>query len=108
MSNISSPRIAIIGAGLGGLSLLAHLQRLSISATLYERDASFDVRAHIGGILDMHYESGQRVLNELGLEWKHLANPGGEEFRIYDFEGKFLYGNGGKHGVYLVLILSSS
>ncbi|KAF7969880.1 hypothetical protein HWV62_25671 [Athelia sp. TMB] len=98
MTSTSSPRIAIIGAGLGGLSLLTHLQRHSISATVYEKDASFEVRAHLGGILDMHYESGQRALNEAKIEWKHLTMPEGEETRMYDSKGTLLYEDDGNHG----------
>ncbi|KAF7973075.1 hypothetical protein HWV62_16266 [Athelia sp. TMB] len=94
----TSPRIAIIGAGLGGLSLLTHLQRYSISATLYEKDESFDARSHIGGILDMHYESGQRALNEAKIEWRHLTRPESEEMRIYDSQGTLLLEDDGKHG----------
>ena len=61
------PRIAIIGGGLGGLTLLLTLHNRSIPATLYEREASFSSRAHLGGTLDLGYDSGQRALRSNGL-----------------------------------------
>ena len=84
------PRIAIIGGGLGGLSLLLTLSRRGVPATLYERDANASVRAHLGGVLDLGWTSGQRALRENGLEdefMKH-SRPEGEEMRIYDASGK--------------------
>ncbi|KAJ6462012.1 FAD/NAD-P-binding domain-containing protein [Mycena vitilis] len=90
----TSPRIAIIGAGLGGLSLLTHLQRHGIAATVYEKDPSFEARAHVGSILDMHYESGQRALNEANIKWKSKTLPEGEEMKCYDFQGTLLYEDG--------------
>ncbi|KZP11631.1 FAD/NAD(P)-binding domain-containing protein [Athelia psychrophila] len=98
MTTTSSPRIAIVGAGLGGLSLLTHLQRHGITATMYEKDSSFDERSHIGSILDIHYESGQRALNEANIDWKHLALPEGEETKIYDSKGTLLYEDKGHTG----------
>lgn len=100
MTNTLPPRIAIIGAGLGGLSLLAHLQRHGISATMYERDASFDARNELGSMLDMHYESGQRAMNEAGIQWKHLIMPGCEETRIYNSKGELQYSDDGTHGMH--------
>ena len=61
------PRIAIIGGGLSGLTLLLTLHNRSIPATLYEREASFSSRAHLGGTLDLGYDSGQRALRANGL-----------------------------------------
>ncbi|KZP11632.1 FAD/NAD(P)-binding domain-containing protein [Athelia psychrophila] len=103
MTTTSSPRIAIIGAGLGGLSLLTHLQRHGITATVYEKDSSFDERSHIGSILDIHYESGQRALNEANIAWKHLTLPEGEETRMYDSKGTLLHEDHGHRGMYLLL-----
>ncbi|KAJ7625339.1 FAD/NAD-P-binding domain-containing protein [Mycena polygramma] len=87
----ASPRIAIIGAGLAGLSLLTHLQRRAIAATIYEKDPLFEARANVGSILDMHYESGQRALNEANIDWKSVTIPQGEETRCYDSKGTLLY-----------------
>ncbi|KAJ6462008.1 FAD/NAD-P-binding domain-containing protein [Mycena vitilis] len=87
----ASPRISIIGAGLAGLSLVTHLQRHGIAATIYEKDPSFEARANVGSILDMHYESGQRALNEANIDWKSVTIPQGEETRCYDSKGTLLY-----------------
>ena len=94
------PHIAIIGGGLGGFSLLMHLHRLGIPATLYERDESLESRSHLGGVLDIHYESGQRALREAGLEeqWRKFAVPEGEDTKIIDSRGNTLFENHGFGG----------
>ncbi|RDX43908.1 FAD/NAD(P)-binding domain-containing protein [Lentinus brumalis] len=85
----STPRIAIIGGGMGGLVLLMTLLRRRIPATLYERDADMYVRAHIGSTLDLGWESGRRALRENGLEEAYIANsrPEGQEVRIGGKDG---------------------
>lgn len=94
------PHIAIIGGGLGGFSLLMHLHRLGIPATLYERDESLEARSHLGGVLDIHYESGQRSLREAGLEkqWRQFAVPEGEDTKIFDSQGNILHEDHGSNG----------
>ncbi|PIL30302.1 hypothetical protein GSI_07484 [Ganoderma sinense ZZ0214-1] len=49
------PRIAIIGGGPGGLTLLLTPHKRGIPATLYEREASFSTHRHLGGTLDLGY-----------------------------------------------------
>ncbi|KAG9094358.1 hypothetical protein FRC06_010883 [Ceratobasidium sp. 370] len=61
-----APRIAIIGAGPGGLTLACLLQRNSIHPSIYERDPSPEYRPQ-GGTLDLHYHSGQQALRDAGL-----------------------------------------
>jgi 2-polyprenyl-6-methoxyphenol hydroxylase-like FAD-dependent oxidoreductase len=84
-------RIAVIGGGLGGLTLARVLHRHGVVATVYERDPSRSARSQ-GGSLDLHPESGQRALAEAGLTrpfWS-LARPEGEELRILDPTGRTL------------------
>ncbi|MCK1718681.1 NAD(P)/FAD-dependent oxidoreductase [Bradyrhizobium sp. 141] len=80
--------LAIIGAGLGGLTLARILQNHGVDAVIFERDASRDVRSQ-GGSLDMHVEAGQRALKDAGLEaqFRRIARPEGQGLRIVDKAG---------------------
>ena len=91
------PRIAIIGGGMGGLALLLTLYRRGVQATLYERDAGIDERAHLGGTLDLGWKSGQRALRENGLqkEFEEKSRPDADEMRICDGAGTLLLTVGG-------------
>ena len=92
MTTPAHPRIAIIGGGPAGLTLLITLHRRGIPATVYEREASIDSRAHLGGMLDLGYESGQRAFRENGLAEVFAKNsrPEADAFRICDAEGNIL------------------
>ncbi|KAI0649626.1 monooxygenase FAD-binding protein [Trametes meyenii] len=83
------PQIAIIGGGPGGLVALLTLLKRRIPATLYERDTNYDVRAHLGGMLDLDYETGQRALRENGLEeeFKNYSRHDAEEMRVCGKDG---------------------
>jgi len=85
------PSIAIVGGGLGGPVLAGVLQRHGIAVTIYELEPSIAARAQ-GGMLDMHDESGQRALRELGLHERflELVLPQGEAARILDKAGAVL------------------
>ncbi|WP_428934860.1 FAD-dependent oxidoreductase [Streptomyces sp. ACT015] len=87
----AGPRIAVVGGGIGGLVLAGMLHRHGIAATVYERDGGIDARAH-GGTLDLHPESGQRALGDLGLAdaFGAEARPEGENLRILDAAGRTL------------------
>ncbi|KAH9892797.1 monooxygenase FAD-binding protein [Cubamyces lactineus] len=96
MSTQSSrqPRIAIVGGGPSGLVLLLTLHKRGIPATLYEREATSRSRAHLGGMLDLEWDSGQRALRENGLEAefvKHSRAGDGEETRLCGKDGVLLF-----------------
>ncbi|MEU4198108.1 NAD(P)/FAD-dependent oxidoreductase [Kribbella sp. NPDC026611] len=97
--------IAIIGAGLGGLTLARILQVNGVDAVVHELDESPDARTQ-GGMLDIHEESGQAALKAAGLydDFRRLVLPGGEEMRVYDRYGVLRHadddGTGGRPEVH--------
>ncbi|MFF1785088.1 FAD-dependent oxidoreductase [Kitasatospora sp. NPDC058243] len=80
------PRIAIVGAGLGGLTCARVLQQHGRSVTVFEREASADARPQ-GGTLDLHADTGQAALRAAGLldRFHALARPEGDAWRVLDF-----------------------
>src|SRR3984885_12641943 len=83
-----APRVAIVGAGLGGLVLARVLQIHGIPSTIYELDVAADARKQ-GGSLDMHQGSGQFAVRMAGLyeEFRRLTHPKGEAMRVLDKSG---------------------
>ncbi|MFJ5228518.1 FAD-dependent oxidoreductase [Kitasatospora sp. NPDC088391] len=80
-----APRIAVVGAGPGGLTCARILQRHGIAVTVHDRDPGPDARGQ-GGTLDLHEDDGQLALRAAGLldEFFRLARPEGQEMRQLD------------------------
>ena len=82
-------RIAIVGAGLGGLALARVLHVHGVEAVVHEREPSRDARDQ-GGMLDIH--SGQRALREAGLldGFHAIARGEGQDMCLLEPDGTLL------------------
>lgn len=85
MTTTTHHPIAVVGAGLGGLTLASVLHAHGIEAAVFDLDASATARAQ-GGMLDIHEDTGQAALHAAGLyqQFQTLVMPGGEAMRILD------------------------
>ncbi|OQD53366.1 FAD-dependent oxidoreductase [Streptomyces phaeoluteigriseus] len=82
--------IAIVGAGLGGLTLARVLHVNGMDSVVYERESSRHARGQ-GGMLDIH--SGQRALREAGLidQFYGIARGAGQDMRLLKPDGTLLF-----------------
>jgi 2-polyprenyl-6-methoxyphenol hydroxylase-like FAD-dependent oxidoreductase len=86
--NTSTPHIAVIGSGPGGLTCTRILQRAGIDVTIYERDPGPGARDQ-GGTLDMQRDTGQAALLRAGLLDRFLSQsrPEGQDMLMLDRHG---------------------
>jgi 2-polyprenyl-6-methoxyphenol hydroxylase-like FAD-dependent oxidoreductase len=91
MTANTTPRIAIIGAGPGGLTLARILQTRHIPTVVFERENDPDERPQ-GGSLDLHAESGQLALHLAGLDeqFRAIARYEDQGIRVLDKHGQVL------------------
>lgn len=81
----ANKRIAIIGGGPGGLTLARLLQLAGAEVKVYERDENRQARVQ-GAIVDLHFDSGLKVIKEAGLldEFKKAYMRGADRYRLVD------------------------
>ncbi|KAF9940695.1 hypothetical protein BGZ67_007036 [Mortierella alpina] len=91
--------IAIIGAGLGGLTLARVLQLHGLQPVVFELESSATSRNQ-GGTLDMHVESGQHALRTAGVwaEFQKLVRLQGQAFKLMDNHAKVVFEDDGAKG----------
>ncbi|MFJ8689402.1 FAD-dependent oxidoreductase [Micromonospora wenchangensis] len=84
-------RIAVVGAGPGGLTFARVLHRLGHPVVVLERDRGPGSRPP-GGTLDLHEGLGQLALDKAGLlaRFREVSRPEGQAMRILDPAGTVL------------------
>lgn len=89
---LTPPRIAIVGAGPGGLLLARILHRAGLAVTVFEREASALARPQ-GGTLDLHEGGGLLALGEAGLlqAFARIARPEDQGNKLYNRHGDLLF-----------------
>ena len=92
MTTNKTSRIAIIGAGPGGLTLARILQTRNIPTTVFERESHPDERPQ-GGTLDLHPGSGQRAIHiaRLDEQFRAIARYEDQGMRRLSKKGQVLF-----------------
>lgn len=85
---LQNKQIAIVGGGPGGLTLARLLQLAGAHVKVYERDASPASRVQ-GAIVDLHFDSGLKVIEKAGLmeAFKAAYMKGADRYRLCDKHG---------------------
>lgn len=91
---MSAPRIAVIGAGPGGLTLARLLQQGGLFCTVYEQDQSNSTRGQ-AGIVDL---DSQLALREAGLfeELQNLVIPAAQAQKAIKNDGMVCWDDNAK------------
>ena len=86
--NSQEKRIAIIGAGPGGLTLARILQQGGLAPVIYEQETSPAERQQ-GGTLDLDEQTGQKALQAAGLlgSFRSICRYEGQALKITDKKG---------------------
>lgn len=81
--------IAIIGAGLSGLTTARVLHTRGVGAAVFDAEAGRHVRTQ-GGMLDIHEDSGQVALHAADLHesFRAIIHPGGQAMRLLDRDAR--------------------
>lgn len=84
--------LAIVGGGLGGLTLARVLHVNGIDAPVFDLDTDAFARAQ-GGMLDIHDDTGQQALRQAHLheEFSARVHPGGQALRVMDKQARLIH-----------------
>ncbi|HEY1194587.1 NAD(P)/FAD-dependent oxidoreductase [Flavobacterium sp.] len=82
---LHNKQVAIIGGGIGGLTLARLLQLQNVNVKIYERDLNSEVRVQ-GSPLDLHEDSGLKAIKQAGLSEEFYTNirPNASKASILD------------------------